>query len=330
MSEQPDHLDEQIQGVPEGSALADLHILGLPGPFTAWGVEFVRQILGHAGYATEIVPTEDKPWHPVDVTVSARRPPGDDAPATGSSTIVFLDEAARAAHTLLSAGHDTMDATRVLTACLSRLQPILRAPGVLLVQRVPEMDLAAARHAITRHLLPALTPASDPFPAEATFDGSAPVPTLTGSLQSLTRQLLTPLTNLVIGTSRAPLTWPLACFYSGNHPGEVAAPVIDVSGPARALYYGPYFYLPAGKWRADVQLVFFENLHDTILAVDVAGREKLGEVRVRAQGTGLYQVPVPFSIDSMEDQLEVRIWLTRGALEGLLGFSQVVMNFIED
>jgi hypothetical protein len=46
------------------------------------------------------------------------------------------------------------------------------------------------------------------------------------------------------------ITWPIETFLSGDRPDTPASLVADLTGGARILYYGPYFYLPSGSWKA--------------------------------------------------------------------------------
>ncbi len=95
------------------------------------------------------------------------------------------------------------------------------------------------------------------------------------------------------------------------------------------LYYGPYFHLPLGRWRADVQIIVSGNLHDKKLAVDVF----CGVVLARHQFTpaqgGLLQASLPFIVERAEDRIEVRVELLEGAIEGYLGLKQVFLQPIE-
>jgi len=321
--------------------LPGLRVLGFPGAFVAWGVECVRQILASNGYAPQISPLDqvspDSDDAAADAAVAVHillghgpvmTPAGTMASAK-LPTIVFLDTPAWPVHELLSSGQDPMDAVRMLTATLAPLAAVLREDGVLLLRRTREMDLSATQSAIASHLSATRPLPSGVLAACATIDTSSPPPQLVGQALSLTRQVLTPLTNLVTGAAHDTLVWPLACFYSGDYPGELASPLMEVVGPARVLYYGPYFHLPRGRWRAEVELFVSGTMRDKMLAIDVFAGEELARRQFRPADGGLLLVSLSFVVDRAEDRLEMRVWLLAGAIEGYLGLRHVSLHPVE-
>jgi hypothetical protein len=340
MNELQIKIGSSIQATTNGAALPDLRIVGYPIAFTAWGVALVRQILESAGYAVKVVQLGQMPPDPevvADDTAGTVRimfgygpvmTETDLIPDRPRQTIVFLDTPANVMHELLAGGCDPMEAARFMTATLAPLASILREEKVLLLDRSSAEDLPAMQTAIAAYLSPVL-----PLPAEAAPVGAAigagPVPSLVGQALSLTRQMLVPLANIVTGAPHATIVWPLACFYAGDHPNELAPPIVDVVGPARSLYYGPYFYLPRGGWRADIQMFLTRNLPDTTFGVDVAAGTDLVRRKFRPADDGLCELSVPFVIERTEDRIELRIWLLRSAMEGHIGLRQVLLHPVE-
>jgi hypothetical protein len=311
------------------TATGVLRVIGFPGSFTAWGLECVRQILESSGYTPLIMPLDQEPRDAEDA-VRVLFGHGPVVMQTGivpSRTIVFLDTPAWPYHELLSNGCHAAEGARVLTATLAPLASVLREDGVLLIQRTSDMDPVAIQAEIISHISTLL--ALSPAPACPPIDTSAPVPALVGQALALLRQTVTPLANFVIGSARGPIVLPLTCFYSGDFPNEVASSFIEVVGPARVFYYGPYFHLPRGRWRADVQLIVSGNMHDKRLAVDVVAGIELARHEFKPAQGGLLQASLPFVIERVEERLEVRTWLLEGAIEGYLGLKQVLLWPIE-
>jgi hypothetical protein len=316
------------------TAAVCLRVIGFPGSFTAWGLECVRQILESAGYSSQVTPSDQSPDDAGDTSVAVRVLFGHGPVVTQSSTaptrtIVCLDTPVRPFHELLASGRDAADAARVLTGTLASLGSILREDGVLLIRRTIEMDPVATQSAIARHISGILTLPGEPAPTCPPIDTSAAPPSLAGQALTLLRQTVIPLADFVTGRARDAIVWPLACFYSGDYPNELASSFIEVVGRARMLYYGPYFHLPLGRWRADVQIIVSGNLHDKKLAVDVF----CGVVLARHQFTpaqgGLLQASLPFIVERTEDRIEVRVELLEGAIEGYLGLKQVFLHPVE-
>ncbi len=304
-------------------------VVGLPGAFTAWGVNCVQHILTSNSYPT--TPVQSDTNYGVCVLFGQ----GSMIMDTGSvtlerlRTIIFLDGPTRAVQELQSSGYDAIDAVRMLTATLASLAAVLREEGVLLVQRTPTMDLSAMQSAIASHLSIALSGPLEMMPNVAEIDTSASLPPLSGQALTLTRQVLMPLADFVTGVAHAKIVWPLASFYSGDYPNELASPLMDMAGPARTLYYGPYFHLPSGHWRADVQFVVMGSMPDQMLAVDVFSSLELARRPFKLSGDGLFQVSLPFIVDRTEERIEIRVWLLSGALGGLFGLRQVDLHPME-
>jgi hypothetical protein len=312
-----------------------LRVIGFPGTFTAWGLACVRQILETSGYTTQFVPLDRTSSDADDATVDTsvavhvligHGPVVVRAGIVPLRTIVLFDTPARPFRELLALGYDPVDAARALTATLAPLAAVLREDGVLLVRRTPEMDPVATRLVIANHISGILTLPSAMPPDCPPIDIAAPVPALVGQALALLRQSLTPLVNFVIDTARDPIVWPLACFYAGDHLNEQASSFIEVVGPARILYYGPYFYLPQGRWRADVQLIASGNMHDKKLAVDVYAGVALARHEFKPPQGGLLQASLLFVVERAEERIEVRVELMAGAIEGYLGLKQVLLH----
>lgn len=289
---------------------APIRWIGLPGPFAAWGLTWAREILAHAGTAApDILPAEPQP-----------------ADGAGGRSVVFLDTPTAAALALLPRHGDPTAVARELTRLLAPLPALLARPETLLVRRGPTLDLAATRAALARHLLPDAPPPEAPLPSEAGFDPAAPEPPLSGLMAALVRQVLQPMFALALGEGQAPVIWPLACFYAGDQPGEQAAPVVETEGPARILYYGPYFHLPAGRFRVDVQMFFSNDVPASMFAAEMVAGTPLARIEFRPEYGGLFQATMPLIVERADLPIEFRIWLLSGTISGQFGLRQVLLT----
>lgn len=304
----------------EDVAAQPVRVIGMPGPFAEWGLTWVREILQGAGVSPQIVPLGEAAggWR---VGFGYEAP---EDPFTGR-TLVFLDTLAAALEPLAIQHRDTLQAARHLSSVLARLSGVLRSPGALVIRRAPDMDKSAVRGAIAEYLAVGLPHPDEALACEASFDPTAPDPTLGGYAQVLLRQVLAPMLAFAEGGSD-PIVWPLCSFFSGDHIGELAPPIIETQGPARFLYYGPFFNLPAGEWRMDLQLFFPNDVPDSRLTADIFGAELLTEVDIHPRHAGLFEATVRVAIPRARDPIQLRVRTKFGTLSGHLGLRQVTLR----
>jgi hypothetical protein len=305
--------DGDAGSAPPLPGVGELIVVGLPGAFSQWGVSLIREMLAAAGSASAVVLLHQAPalGYPRE---------------QGSRCVVLLDEPDRALAELTAQGMEPMAATRHLTAWLAPLPGLLGEPGTFLVARAALADMAALRSGLAAHLLPHGPWPDGAMAAESAIDATAPGPQLSGQALALARQVLRPMAEHAAGRRGVPIVWPLTCFYAGDHLDEVAPPLVDVVGPARVLYYGPYFHLPAGNWRVDVQFFCSETLAGALLGVEIFSDRELARASVRPSHGGLFQASFPLVTQRPEERIEARIWLLAGVLDGQLGLRQVVFQ----
>ena len=65
------------------------------------------------------------------------------------------------------------------------------------------------------------------------------------------------------------LEWPVYALLRPEFPDRLTVGPIDLTGPARHVYFGPYFALPAGAWSAEVSLEVQDCLSENRIGVDV-------------------------------------------------------------
>jgi hypothetical protein len=125
------------------------------------------------------------------------------------------------------------------------------------------------------------------------------------------------------------LEWPVYSLLRPNFPKRMTVGPIDLTGPARHIYYGPYFALPAGAWNADLTLEVQDCLSDNEIAVDVFAGEPLAIVRTRLPPRGVYGCQIRFEIEDPSRQVEIRMQLLTGAIEGQIQLRRVRIRRLE-
>jgi hypothetical protein len=305
----PAHSEEDVHLAPS------LKIMGTPGPFTEWGITLVRGILAASGHTAAFEPLAmaAPAWL---LTDPAREQSG----AGGERAVLFLSPVQNSVDQLIRLHADAIAATRDLTAALAALIAA-RNDETLIIEARPEMELAAIHRAVAAHILGATAetaPAAEAMPAPPTE-----IVALQGQAQLLSRQVLAPMLAMLAGDRAARIIWPLSCFYSGDAPGEMASAIIETAGPARILLYGPYFCLPPGRWQADFQIFFSNDLPDAPFAAEILAGAQATRVEFRPSRGGLFQGTMQITIEQASDPVEFRLWLLRSAFFGQVGLRQV-------
>jgi hypothetical protein len=135
--------------------------------------------------------------------------------------------------------------------------------------------------------------------------------------------VLAPLIQLSFREDAGPIVWPNEAFLSGDRPDTPASLVADLTGGARILYYGPYFCLPAGSWRARMIVGFSAAALGTPFSVEVFGGRLLAHATMVPESKGVFHGLFGFTHDDARQPLEVRIRTDRGAIEGRVAFGNV-------
>lgn len=126
-----------------------------------------------------------------------------------------------------------------------------------------------------------------------------------------------------------PLEWERARFYSAGQPGNRCPPVIDITGRARYLLYGPYAPLSPGLWRA---MVIFDLCPDAArrrLSVDFGTATDFATVEVPFGVAGRHSVEVVHAIPD-DSPCEARILLQKAAFHGAMRFMGVELRRLGD
>ena len=306
-----------------------LCLVGHPGAFLDWGTAVIGDALAQAGLSPQVdsLPhAEARDAMPGEVRLLQATGPVLSRPElVVARTIVLLDDPARAFRDSISRTADPADSVRAMSALLAPLAGLLRQPGTVLIERPAEGDPAALRQRIIAAALPEL----------AVEDGGREIelaspPPLGPVAQGLLRQVIRPMHDFATGASAGPIILPLACFYGSDPMGEQAPPLCDAAGPGRAVYYGPYMHMPQGRWRIEAECYFSQELCNALIAVDVFTDTILARAEFAPPAEGHFKVVFRVTVPRADERLEVRLWVVRGIIGGLIGLRQVTWFREED
>ena len=132
-----------------------------------------------------------------------------------------------------------------------------------------------------------------------------------------------PLVAMLAGQLVAQFNWPISFFLDGKLYKRPAAQVVELVGPARCLFYGPYLYLPRGRYQGEVAFGLSAEIRDTYLRIEVARGADITELVARAKEGGIYTMPFDLEILDGCQELEIRIMIDRGEIEGRFALAYV-------
>jgi hypothetical protein len=129
----------------------------------------------------------------------------------------------------------------------------------------------------------------------------------------------------------AAIWWPHDIFLTydqavTNH--GVCPAVIDATGRARHLAFGPFRQLEPGWWRASLVIRVSATLARRPLAVDFGAPPNFVLYTLPYGVPGLHEIELENNFGP-DDLAQVRLWVKRPAFEGEIGFLGVALNPID-
>ncbi len=124
------------------------------------------------------------------------------------------------------------------------------------------------------------------------------------------------------------LEWPVYALLRPEFPDRLTIGPIELTGPARFIYYGPYFALPAGAWSADVSIEVGDCFSDDLIEIDVSAGKVLAAVRTKLPPEGVYGCQIRFLIEDPSKPVEIRLKLLTGAIEGVIRMHNIDLHRI--
>ncbi len=271
--------------------------------------------------------------------------------AIGSPLVICADDFLTIAHfSVVSRAYGGVDAARFASMGLVNIEPVISAPpGLCLVVNdfdarlsdfvvrlahfyglpLDGLDLQRVLGALGQmgsgdeslysygaRTLPA------PGPARAILERRGP---LENELIDLLAQQYGP---IVAGERLERLEWPPFSLLRPDFPDRLTVGSIDLTGPARFIFYGPYFALPRGCWRADLALEVSNCLSDNQIAIDVVSGGVLAAIKANLPPQGVFGCAIQFEIRTPTNPVEIRLQLLTGAIEGLLMLRSIHLTLI--
>jgi hypothetical protein len=122
---------------------------------------------------------------------------------------------------------------------------------------------------------------------------------------------------------------PIGALLDGAPPHAPLSPSISLVGPARALSFGPFFYLPEGDWRLTLMFEATGNLSGNTIKFDifVDGKAQcVSEFDLKTDGQFLYSCE--FSVENPWSPFEFRSHMEKGSIGGEIHFEQPLVQKI--
>jgi hypothetical protein len=323
--------------------------VGLPGRFAEWCAEVTTRLAAHSLGPVELVALntlEEVAGAAIrtsasHLVASCRQPvlrlQTEIRRANRPFLIALGDPCAALRHLMLHRGHDLPAAIRAVASSCATMLTLATAPGGLALSDRDADEPAGVARAIADHLGFAMDDDEIAAIASAALSGDEPAE---DHAEAAWWNELGERERLLIDGAVQPyvryfqcgdldgLTWePELFFIPGSPTPAPANRVIDITGRARFLIYGPYISLPPGAWSARVVLGFSAEAAGGSFVIEVTASAQLGCTRVEPTGEQMLDVDLQFTIDNSVDQpIEIRITNERAAFDGRLALGYVTIT----
>ncbi len=141
-----------------------------------------------------------------------------------------------------------------------------------------------------------------------------------------TAQACQGLLTLVRSRNVSEISWPVALFFDTETRSRPAPPTVELQGPARCLYFGPYLHLSVSCWEADLSIEIRGKTDPTELRAEFYTDSFQTSFPFVLQSAGSYKVHFQFNVQDAGQAIQIRFFLDRGEIEGTLSFSGVSLR----
>jgi hypothetical protein len=128
------------------------------------------------------------------------------------------------------------------------------------------------------------------------------------------------------GSRLEKLEWPVYALLRPEFPDRLTIGPVDLTGPARFIYFGPYFALPAGAWSAQIAFEVQGCYSENWIALDINADKVLATIKTKLPTRGMYECQIRFRIVDPAHRIEVRVRLLTGAIEGVMRMHSIKLN----
>jgi hypothetical protein len=234
----------------------------------------------------------DHPGTLLDWTIQSRAMRPDDAARLCSRICSSLAPCRNAKRMLMIAGEDESSSERVVADIVEFLWP---GRGERLARQTFD-------HLAQSGKLPSFSP-PEPPPASDSEEVSAALSAVAGYA------------DLLQGRVPEAIHWPLSFF---TRPDKLSwSDPIDLTGPARAVLYGPYMYLPVGEWSARVEFEIDGAVSGIEAMTDVRINEVVTEKSFVMPAKGIFAYELSFRVVDPHRAVEIRLFIKKSAIEGV-------------
>ena len=119
--------------------------------------------------------------------------------------------------------------------------------------------------------------------------------------------------------SQSLIRWDRSVFHNAETPDRSCPELIDLTGLARHVVFGPFVTLEAGLWRATVDLELCPDAARRHLVVEFGGSGDFSGVELPPRVAGRKSVSIDHRFHE-GTQAEVRVLLAKAAFHGDLRF----------
>ncbi len=144
---------------------------------------------------------------------------------------------------------------------------------------------------------------------------------------TIVRQVVSPLALAAVSHEIGTVIWTAKVFFFGDRPNETAPPVADVTGAARIIFYGPYFHLPPGTWKARIVVAFSPEVSGTPFKLVVfCEHDAIAKVILRPTDGGAFEGFFTMRHVAPERPIEIHFNSEEGTIEGHVAFGQITFS----
>ena len=133
---------------------------------------------------------------------------------------------------------------------------------------------------------------------------------------------------LIRGGELGTIVWEPELFFLVDAPGSsLGNRAIDLTGNARFLIFGPYINLPPGLWAAKIALGLWVEPADVSFIVEIVTQsQQLTYARLEPAAERIIEVDLSFTIDAVEQLVEIRILSERSASAARIAFGYAALS----
>ena len=342
---------------------SDRIVIGAPGVMAIWMFEIIRELAKRNRSGKVDVVLVDRldqigarPGGPGGRVLLTHFPNAQiiDALTTLDDPVLYLDEPSDLVvdHLMRRAGHTPIEAIRVCSAAYvaSRMLRNVRRLAVLsrdtneslyhvLLDVCAHLELDVAQEdlrAYAARIAPPDVMSADVMPGQTVeavvaryADGLHPkmitdAAYVSPAFSNLATAILEPCRDWARMCVDRAIVWPGQIFYHPEHPTELVPRIIELTGPARMLSHGPYFYLPRGAYEAELIIACSDISSDATFRLEVhAGTQCLVRVRLQPQSAGAFSGRFSFAHGDISAEVQAQVISERGAIHGELSIVQL-------